>query len=74
MANPATRDQIIAAQAKTIFKIMNKAMSAAASADDSADNGEMNIALSYLMDLVTLTDNVKTLAEATLTIEKIFKE
>jgi len=74
MANPATRDQIITAQAKTIFKIMNKAMSAAASADDSADKGEMNIALSYLMDLVTLTDNVKTLAEATLTIEKIFKE
>lgn len=74
MANPATRDQIIAAQAKTIFKIMNKAMSAAASADDSADKGEMNIALSYLMDLVTLTDNVKTLAQATLTIEKIFKE
>ena len=74
MANPATRDQIIAAQAKTIFQIMNKAMSAAASADDSADKGEMNIALSYLMDLVTLTDNVKTLAEATLTIEKIFKE
>ena len=74
MANPATRDQIITAQAKTIFLLMNKAMSAAASADDSADKGEMNIALSYLMDLVTLADNVKTLAEATLTIEKIFKE
>lgn len=73
MSNIVTRDQIIIAQTQTIFQIMNKAMSAAISANDSAKKGELNIALSYLMDLVKFADNVKTLADTTLTIDQFFK-
>ena len=74
MANPATRDQIIAAQAKTIFQLMSKAMLASVEADKNADAGEINIAISYLMEIAPLAESIKSLTESTLTIHKTLKD
>jgi hypothetical protein len=72
MTNMATRDQIITAQVKTIFQLMNKAMLASVEADKNADDGEINIAISYLMEIAPLAESIKSLTEATLTIYRTF--
>jgi len=73
MTTQATKEQIIAAQANTIFQLMNKAMLAAIEADKNAREGEANIAASYLMELAPLAESIKSLTDSTLTIHQTLK-
>ncbi len=69
----ATKDQLIAAQANTIFHLMNKAMLASVEADKNASKGEVNIAISHLMELAPLAESIKALTDSTLTIHQTIK-
>ena len=73
MSNHANKEQIIAAQAQTIFQLMNKAMLASVEADKNASDGETNIAISYLMELAPLAESIKSLTDSTLTIHQTLK-
>lgn len=70
MDSNVTKEQIITAQANMIFRLMNKAMSAAIEADKSAGDGEINLAISYLMDLAPLLGSIQSLTDSTLTLHR----
>lgn len=73
MTNQATKEQLIAAQANTIFHLMHKAMLAAVEADKNASNNEINIAISHLMELAPLAESIKVLTNSTLTLHQNLK-
>ena len=70
MTQHVTKTHLVTAQANTIFRLMNQAMSAAIEADKSAGDGEINLAISYLMELSPLLESIQSLTDATITLHR----
>jgi hypothetical protein len=66
----ATKEQIMAAHATGIAKLMRAAATAAAGAARHAGKGELNIAISYLLEIEGTLRTVTTLKDAVLALHR----
>jgi hypothetical protein len=62
----ATREQLIAAHTRRIFKLVQEAALSSGEADRNAGRGETNIAISYLLEIKPLLRTITALNDSAL--------